>query len=56
MRKEKYKKHYNNFLKVRDKLKEQRDFSSLAKAFKKPLKFYGNHTIQEAIKILKTKE
>jgi len=41
------------FLKVRDYLlKNQEDFA-LAKAFHKPIKFYGEHTKKECIEILR---
>ena len=41
------------FLKVRDYfLKNQEDFA-LAKAFHKPMKFYGEHTKKECIEILR---
>lgn len=41
------------FLKVKDYLlKNQEDFA-LAKAYKKPWKWYREHTMQEAIEILR---
>ncbi len=41
------------FLKVRNILTEKREDFALAKAYKKPWKWYREHTKQEAIKILR---
>lgn len=41
------------FLKVRDILTEKHEDFALAKAYKKPWKWYRKHTTQEAIKILR---
>lgn len=50
---DKLKKAEKAFLKVKDYLlKNQEDFA-LAKAYKKPWKWYREHTMQEAIEILR---
>lgn len=41
------------FLKVRNILTEKYEDFALAKAYKKPWKWYREHTTQEAIKILR---
>ena len=41
------------FLKVRDYLLENQEDFALARAYKKPWKWYREHTKQEAIKILR---
>lgn len=41
------------FFKVRDILTEKHEDFALAKAYKKPWKWYREHTTQEAIKILR---
>lgn len=41
------------FLKVRNILTEKREDFALARAYKKPWKWYREHTTQEAIKILR---
>lgn len=42
------------FLEVRDILAERHENFTLARAYKKPWKWYREHTTQEAIKILRT--
>lgn len=52
-KKEQYEIHKKTFLEIRDFfLKNQEDFA-LAKAFHKPMKFYGEHTKKECIEILR---
>lgn len=41
------------FLEVRDILVEKHEDFALARAYKKPWKWYREHTTQEAIKILR---
>nr|DAL48152.1 MAG TPA_asm: hypothetical protein [Caudoviricetes sp.] len=41
------------FLKVRGFLLENSEFFALAKAYKKPWKWYREHTTQEAVSILR---
>lgn len=41
------------FLEVRDILAEKHEDFALARAYKKPWKWYRQHTAQEAIKILR---
>lgn len=41
------------FLEVRDILAEKHEDFALARAYKKPWKWYREHTTQEAIKILR---
>ena len=41
------------FLKVRDYFLETQEDLALAKAYKKPLKWYREHTTKEAIEILR---
>lgn len=41
------------FLEVRDILTEKHEDFALAKAYKKPWKWYREHTTQEAIEILR---
>lgn len=43
----------NAFLKVRDALLESQDNFALAKAFSKPVKWYGEHSTAQVIKILR---
>lgn len=45
--------HTKAFLEVRDELLKNGEDFALAKAFKKPFKWYGEHTKQEAIEILR---
>lgn len=49
-----YEENMNAFLKVRDKLVESGEGFALARAFKKPVKWYGEHSTAEAIEILRT--
>ena len=49
----KYEEHMNAFLKVRNELLENQEDFALAIAFHKPIKWYGEHSTAEAIKILK---
>lgn len=41
------------FLKVRKILSDNNEYFALAKSYKKPWKWYREHTTQEAIEILK---
>lgn len=43
----------NNFLKIRDILLVNHENFALAKMYKKPWKWYREHTTQEAIEILR---
>lgn len=54
MKKSEYENHVNKFLKVMEILQSQNDSFTLAKAFKKPFKWYGQYTVNEAVEILKT--
>lgn len=47
-----FEKHFNNFLEVRDILKLNHMNLAVARAFKKPFKWYGQHSIQDAVDIL----
>lgn len=49
----KYEENMKAFLKVRDLLLENQEDFVLARAFKKPVKWYGEHSTAEAIKILR---
>lgn len=52
-KKEQYESHKKTFLEIRDLfLKNQENFA-LAKAFHKPIKFYGEHAKKECIEILR---
>ena len=42
------------FLKVRKILTDNKEYFALNKAYKKPWKWYREHTTQEAIEILRT--
>lgn len=42
-----------SFLKVKDFLLKNQEYFALARAYKKPWKWYREHTTQEAIKILR---
>lgn len=53
MRREVYEQHKKAFLKVRDYLRARGEYSVLALAFKKPLKWYGKHSLPEAVQLLK---
>ncbi len=45
---------YNNFLLVRDRLKNKRGLQeAYNKCFKKPFSFYRTHSVDEAIEIIK---
>lgn len=52
-KKEQFERNKQNFLKVRDYLLENQEDFALAKAYKKPWKWYGEHTLNEAIEILR---
>ena len=52
-KKEQYENHRNTFLEIRDFFLKNNERFALAKAFRKPLKFYGEHTKTEIIKILR---
>lgn len=52
MKKSEYIEHVNNFLKVMEILRSQNNSFALARAFKKPMKWYGQYTVQEAVEIL----
>ena len=49
----KYEENMKAFLKVRDELLENGEDFALAVAFHKPIKWYGEHSTAEAIKILR---
>ena len=44
--------HTKAFLEVRDELESMGEMFALARAYKKPYKWYGEHTTQEAVNIL----
>ena len=44
--------HTKAFLEVRDALESIGEMFALARAYKKPYKWYGEHTTQEAVDIL----
>lgn len=44
--------HTKAFLEVRDILENMGEMFALARAYKKPYKWYGEHTTQEAVNIL----
>lgn len=44
--------HTKMFLEVRDILQSMGEMFALARAYKKPYKWYGEHTTQEAVEIL----
>ena len=44
--------HTKAFLEVRDTLESMGEMFALARAYKKPYKWYGEHTTQEAVNIL----
>lgn len=48
-----YKEHMRNFLKVREFLRASGENSALAMAFHKPIKWYGEHSQIEAVKLLR---
>lgn len=51
-----YEGHVNRFLKVMEILQSQNNNFALARAFKKPMKWYGQYTVDKAIEILKMEE
>lgn len=52
-KKEKYESHKKTFLEIRDYFLQNHEYFALTKAFHKPLKFYGEHSKNEAIEILR---
>lgn len=54
MKKIEYEDHRNKFLQARNILQSQHNGVALAKAYHKPLKWYGKYTVEEAVKILQT--
>ena len=44
--------HTKAFLEVRDILENMGEMFALARAYKKPYKWYGEHTTREAVNIL----
>lgn len=54
MKKSEYEMHYSNFLKVREILHKNNELFALSKGFKKPIKWYGQHSIEEAVEILRS--
>ena len=48
-----YEEHMRNFLKVREFLRASGENSALAMAFHKPVKWYGEHSQMEAVKLLR---
>lgn len=48
-----YEEHMRNFLKVREFLRASGENSVLAMAFHKPIKWYGEHSQMEAVKLLR---
>lgn len=48
-----YEEHMRNFLKVREFLRASGENSALAMAFHKPIKWYGEHSQIEAVKLLR---
>lgn len=48
-----YKEHMRNFLKVREFLRASGENFALAMAFHKPVKWYGEHSQAEAVKLLR---
>ena len=53
MKRSEYEDHVNKFLKVMEILQSQNNSLALARAFKKPMKWYGQYTVDKAIEILK---
>lgn len=47
-----FKEHYNAFLEVRDELKRRGEIHAYRICFKKPFKFYGEHSVEETVEIL----
>lgn len=52
-KKEKYESHKKTFLEIRDFFMKNHEEFALTKAYKKPWKWYGEHTVPEAIEILR---
>lgn len=52
MKKSKYEEHKRAFLQVREILINMNENFALAKAFKKPVKWYGEHSVEEAVTLL----
>lgn len=52
-KKEQYENHKRVFLEIRDLFLQNHENFALAKAFHKPVKFYGEHTKNEYIEILR---
>ena len=48
-----YEEHIRNFLKVREFLRASGENSAFAMAFHKPVKWYGEHSQMEAVKLLR---
>lgn len=44
--------HQKAFLQVRDTLQNMGEMFALARAYKKPFRWYGEHTKEEAVNIL----
>ena len=49
----KHEENVKNFIKVRDALNNSENMAAFRLCWKKPYKFYGEHSSTEAIKILK---
>lgn len=49
----KFEEHRKTFLEIKKILSENKEYFALAKAFKKPFKWYGEHTKSEALEILR---
>lgn len=52
-KKEQFEQHKERFLQIRDYFTRTGEYFALAKAYKKPWKWYGERTKQEAIEILR---
>ena len=52
MEKSRYEEHNKAFLQVREILIKKNKRFALQKAFKKPVKWYGEHSIDEAVALL----
>lgn len=52
MKKEQFEQHRKNFLKVRDILKAKKNYFALNCAYRKPFKWYGLYSINEAVSFL----
>lgn len=53
MKKSEYENHMKKFLEVKKVLQEEKEYFALAKAYKKPYKWYGKQTVKESVEILK---